>query len=105
MGGVAASAGRQDDTVSLSIQRDGRNDDLRLLQQPLLQLRMTEIAGGLGQAVSGPRPVRTQLPWWNNANDNGTFKSDNELNELHAEDQVDLARTPSPTAASVSAPR
>ncbi|MET7616907.1 sulfurtransferase [Streptomyces sp. NPDC005408] len=32
------------------------------------------------------------IPWSKNANDDGTFKSDDELKELYAEEQVDLAK-------------
>jgi thiosulfate/3-mercaptopyruvate sulfurtransferase len=40
----------------------------------------------------GHVPSARNIPWSNNANDDGTFKSDDELKELYAEEQVDLAK-------------
>jgi thiosulfate/3-mercaptopyruvate sulfurtransferase len=39
----------------------------------------------------GHVPSARNIPWSKNANDDGTFKSDDELRELYAEEQVDLA--------------
>jgi len=39
----------------------------------------------------GHVPSARNIPWSKNANDDGTFKSDDELKELYAEEQVDLA--------------
>ena len=40
----------------------------------------------------GHIPSARNIPWSKNANDDGTFKSDDELKALYAEEQVDLAR-------------
>ena len=40
----------------------------------------------------GHVPSARNIPWSKNANDDGTFKSDEELTELYAEEQVDLAK-------------
>ncbi|MET7287705.1 sulfurtransferase [Streptomyces sp. NPDC005573] len=40
----------------------------------------------------GHVPSARNIPWSKNANDDGTFKSDDELKELYAEENVDLAR-------------
>jgi thiosulfate/3-mercaptopyruvate sulfurtransferase len=40
----------------------------------------------------GHVPSARNIPWSKNANDDGTFKSDEELKELYAEEQVDLAK-------------
>lgn len=40
----------------------------------------------------GHVPSARNIPWSKNANDDGTFKSDDELKELYAEEQVDLAK-------------
>jgi thiosulfate/3-mercaptopyruvate sulfurtransferase len=40
----------------------------------------------------GHIPSARNIPWSKNANDDGTFKSDDELKELYAEEQVDLAK-------------
>ncbi|MFK4222312.1 sulfurtransferase, partial [Streptomyces sp. NPDC019890] len=40
----------------------------------------------------GHIPSARNIPWSMNANDDGTFKSDDELKELYAEEQVDLAK-------------
>ena len=40
----------------------------------------------------GHVPTARNIPWSKNANDDGTFKSDDELKELYAEENVDLAR-------------
>jgi len=40
----------------------------------------------------GHVPTARNIPWSKNANDDGTFKSDDELKELYAEEQVDLAK-------------
>ncbi|MBT2391272.1 sulfurtransferase [Streptomyces maoxianensis] len=40
----------------------------------------------------GHIPSARNIPWSKNANDDGTFKSDEELKALYAEEQVDLAR-------------
>jgi thiosulfate/3-mercaptopyruvate sulfurtransferase len=37
-------------------------------------------------------PSARNIPWSKNANDDGTFKSDEELKELYAEESVDLAK-------------
>ncbi|MEW1864657.1 sulfurtransferase [Streptomyces sp. NPDC088194] len=39
----------------------------------------------------GHVPSARNIPWSKNANDDGTFKSDDELKALYAEEQVDLA--------------
>src|SRR6476659_4736740 len=39
----------------------------------------------------GHVPSARNIPWSKNANDDGTFKSDDELKELYADEQVDLA--------------
>ncbi|MEW2522167.1 sulfurtransferase [Actinacidiphila alni] len=40
----------------------------------------------------GHVPSARNIPWSKNANDDGTFKSDDELKALYAEEQVDLAK-------------
>ncbi|WP_255954444.1 sulfurtransferase [Streptomyces odontomachi] len=40
----------------------------------------------------GHVPSARNIPWSKNANDDGTFKSDDELKELYAEEEVDLAK-------------
>lgn len=40
----------------------------------------------------GHVPSARNIPWSKNANDDGTFKSDDELTELYQEEQVDLAK-------------
>jgi thiosulfate/3-mercaptopyruvate sulfurtransferase len=40
----------------------------------------------------GHVPTAANIPWSKNANDDGTFKSDDELKELYVEEQVDLAK-------------
>jgi thiosulfate/3-mercaptopyruvate sulfurtransferase len=40
----------------------------------------------------GHVPTAANIPWSKNANDDGTFKSDEELKELYAEADVDLAK-------------
>jgi thiosulfate/3-mercaptopyruvate sulfurtransferase len=40
----------------------------------------------------GHVPSARNIPWSKNANDDGTFKSDEELTALYAEEQVDLAK-------------
>lgn len=40
----------------------------------------------------GHVPSARNIPWSKNANDDGTFKSDDELKELYAEESVDLAK-------------
>ncbi|KIF75779.1 thiosulfate sulfurtransferase [Streptomyces sp. 150FB] len=40
----------------------------------------------------GHIPSARNIPWSKNANDDGTFKSDDELKELYAEEQVDLSK-------------
>ncbi|KUH37694.1 MULTISPECIES: sulfurtransferase [Streptomyces] len=40
----------------------------------------------------GHVPSARNIPWSKNANDDGTFKSDEELRALYAEEQVDLAK-------------
>ena len=40
----------------------------------------------------GHVPSARNIPWAKNANDDGTVKSDEELKELYAEEQVDLAK-------------
>lgn len=40
----------------------------------------------------GHVPSARNIPWSKNANDDGTFKSDEELTELYAAEQVDLAK-------------
>ena len=40
----------------------------------------------------GHVPSARNIPWSKNANDDGTFKSDDELKELYADEQVDLAK-------------
>ncbi|MFB7498923.1 sulfurtransferase [Streptomyces sp. NPDC056161] len=40
----------------------------------------------------GHVPSAKNIPWSKNANDDGTFKSDDELKELYAEEDVDLAK-------------
>ncbi|WP_433891451.1 sulfurtransferase [Streptomyces sp. CA-111067] len=40
----------------------------------------------------GHVPTARNIPWSKNANDDGTFKSDEELTALYAEEQVDLAK-------------
>ena len=40
----------------------------------------------------GHVPTARNIPWSKNANDDGTFKSDDELKELYADEQVDLAK-------------
>ncbi|MGW7383058.1 sulfurtransferase [Streptomyces sp. NPDC054794] len=40
----------------------------------------------------GHIPSARNIPWSKNANDDGTFKSDDELKELYAEEQVDLTQ-------------
>src|SRR2546421_11474173 len=40
----------------------------------------------------GHVPSAKNIPWSKNANDDGTFKSDEELKELYAEESVDLAK-------------
>ena len=40
----------------------------------------------------GHVPSARNIPWSKNANDDGTFKSDDELKELYAAEQVDLAK-------------
>ncbi|NUL03030.1 sulfurtransferase [Streptomyces lunaelactis] len=40
----------------------------------------------------GHIPSARNIPWSTNANEDGTFKSDDELKELYAEEQVDLAK-------------
>jgi thiosulfate/3-mercaptopyruvate sulfurtransferase len=37
-------------------------------------------------------PSAKNIPWSKNANDDGTFKSDEELKELYAGEDVDLAK-------------
>ena len=44
------------------------------------------------------------MPWSKAANEDGTFKSDDELRRLYAEAGLDSRRTPSRTAGSASAP-
>ncbi|MEU3556872.1 sulfurtransferase [Streptomyces fragilis] len=41
---------------------------------------------------AGHVPTAANIPWSKNANDDGTFKSDEELKELYAEADVDLAK-------------
>jgi thiosulfate/3-mercaptopyruvate sulfurtransferase len=41
---------------------------------------------------AGHVPSARNIPWSKNANDDGTFKSDDELKELYAEADVDLAK-------------
>ena len=53
---------------------------------------------------AGHIPTAANVPWSKAANDDGTFKSDDDLKELYTEAGVDGTRTPSPTAASASAP-
>jgi thiosulfate/3-mercaptopyruvate sulfurtransferase len=40
----------------------------------------------------GHIPSARNIPWSKNANDDGTFKSDDELKELYADEKVDLAK-------------
>ncbi|MEU5532630.1 sulfurtransferase [Streptomyces sp. NPDC020362] len=40
----------------------------------------------------GHVPTAKNIPWSKNANDDGTFKSDDDLKELYAQESVDLAR-------------
>lgn len=40
----------------------------------------------------GHVPSARNIPWSKNANDDGTFKSDDELKRLYADEQVDLAK-------------
>ncbi|MFJ4920837.1 sulfurtransferase [Streptomyces sp. NPDC088725] len=40
----------------------------------------------------GHIPSARNIPWSKNANDDGTFRSDDELKELYAEEQVDLSK-------------
>jgi thiosulfate/3-mercaptopyruvate sulfurtransferase len=40
----------------------------------------------------GHIPSARNIPWSKNANDDGTFKSDEELTQLYADEQVDLAK-------------
>ncbi|MFK3979696.1 sulfurtransferase [Micromonospora sp. NPDC050397] len=40
----------------------------------------------------GHVPSARNIPWSRNANDDGTFKSDDELRELYAEEPIDLSR-------------
>ncbi|MEU6487591.1 sulfurtransferase [Streptomyces sp. NPDC046887] len=40
----------------------------------------------------GHVPSARNIPWSKNANDDGTFKSDDELTSLYADEQVDLAK-------------
>jgi thiosulfate/3-mercaptopyruvate sulfurtransferase len=40
----------------------------------------------------GHVPSARNIPWSKNANDDGTFKSDDELKQLYADEQVDLAK-------------
>ncbi|MFP3991584.1 sulfurtransferase [Streptomyces sp. E11-3] len=40
----------------------------------------------------GHVPSARSIPWSKNANDDGTFKSDDELTKLYADEQVDLAK-------------
>ena len=40
----------------------------------------------------GHVPSARNIPWSKNANDDGTFKSDDELKKLYADEQVDLAK-------------
>ncbi|AZM61469.1 MULTISPECIES: sulfurtransferase [unclassified Streptomyces] len=40
----------------------------------------------------GHVPTAANIPWSKNANDDGTFKSDDELKELYAAENVDLAK-------------
>ncbi|MEW1720944.1 sulfurtransferase [Streptomyces sp. NPDC093109] len=40
----------------------------------------------------GHIPTARNIPWSKNANDDGTFKSDDELKELYAAEQIDLAK-------------
>ncbi|MHC0429569.1 sulfurtransferase [Streptomyces sp. O3] len=40
----------------------------------------------------GHVPSARSIPWSKNANDDGTFKSDDELKKLYADEQVDLAK-------------
>ena len=55
---------------------------------------------------AGHIPTAVNVPWSKAANDDGTFKSDDELHEALRRRRPRLAaRTPSPTAASASAPR
>ena len=44
------------------------------------------------RSVPGHVPTARNIPWSKNANDDGTFKSDDELKELYDEEQVDLAK-------------
>ena len=39
-----------------------------------------------------PVPSSRNIPWSKNANDDGTFKSDDELKALYEDEQVDLAK-------------
>ncbi|GAA3366727.1 hypothetical protein GCM10020366_71350 [Saccharopolyspora gregorii] len=51
-------------------------------------------------------PAGGDVPWSKTANEDGTFKSDDDLkNKIYAEAGWTTRRTPSPTAASASAPR
>jgi len=40
----------------------------------------------------GHIPTARNIPWSKNANDDGSFKSDDELRELYADEQVDLSK-------------
>ena len=61
-------------------------------------------AGAVAARRATSRP-RANIPWSKAANDDGTFKSDDELKALYAGGASTWARTPSPTAASASARR
>ena len=53
----------------------------------------------------GHIPSALNVPWSKAANEDGTFKSDDELRKLYEEQGLDSSRRPSPTAASASAAR
>ena len=52
---------------------------------------------------AGHVPTAKNVPWSKAANDDGTFRSDDELTKLYAEAGVDFSKDTSPTAASASA--
>ena len=54
---------------------------------------------------AGHIPTAISVPWSKAANEDGTFKSDDELRKIYADAGWTTARTPSPTAGSASAPR
>ncbi|GAA3366673.1 sulfurtransferase [Saccharopolyspora gregorii] len=61
-------------------------------------------AAGVG-AARRAHPAGVNVPWSKTANEDGTFKSDDDLKKIYAEAGWTTRRTPSPTAASASAPR